>query len=64
MKTNQLKVLERLGAKRVQRDRIINPEMARTLCELSFELNRQIGLLVHRSGKVENVIVGSHAQIV
>lgn len=48
----------------MQRERIINPEMARTLCELSFQLNRQIGLLVHRSGKVENVIVGSHAQIV
>jgi GTP-binding protein HflX len=64
LKTNQLKVLERLGAKRVQRDRIINPEMARTLCELSFELNRQIGLLIHRSGMVENVIVGNHSQIV
>ncbi len=56
-------MLERLGAKRVQRDRIINPEMARVLCEMSFELNRQIGLLVHRSGKVENVIVGNHSQI-
>ena len=30
---------------------------------MSFELNRQIGVLVHRSGKVENVIVGSHWQI-
>ena len=35
--------------------------MARTLCELSHELNRQIGVLVHRSGKVEQVIVGDHA---
>ena len=64
LKTNQLKVLERLGAKRVQRDMIINPEMAKALCQLSFELNRQIGLLVQRSGKVENVIVGTHSQIV
>ncbi len=47
----------------MQRDRIISPEMARTLCQMSFELNRQIGVLVHRSGKVENVIVGSHGQI-
>ncbi|MEN8199680.1 MAG: GTPase HflX [Thermodesulfobacteriota bacterium] len=32
--------------------------MARALCGLSFELNRQIGILLHRSGKVEAVIVG------
>lgn len=37
--------------------------MARTLCQLSFELNRQIGLLIHRSGKVETIIVGTHSQI-
>ncbi len=32
--------------------------MARTLAELSFEVNRQIGLLIHRSGQVEQVLVG------
>ena len=37
--------------------------MARTLCQLSFELNRQIGVLVHRSGKVESVIVGTFSGI-
>ena len=37
--------------------------MARTLCQLSAELNRQIGLLVHRSGKIESVIVGDYSQI-
>ncbi len=37
---------------------MIGPEMARALCRLSFELNRQIGLLLQRSGKVEAVIVG------
>ena len=48
----------------MQRDKIVNPETARVLCELSAELNRQIGLLIHRSGQIENVIVGSHNQIV
>jgi GTPase len=33
--------------------------MSRTLCQISLELNRQIGLLIHRSGKVESVIVGT-----
>ncbi len=37
--------------------------MARTLCQISSELNRQIGLLIHRSGKVEALIVGSYNQI-
>lgn len=37
---------------------MISPELARSLCQLSFELNRQVGLLLHRSGKVEQVVVG------
>ncbi len=37
--------------------------MARSLCQLSVELNRQLGLLVHRSGKIESVIVGDYSQI-
>ncbi|MBU0946901.1 MAG: GTPase HflX [Bacteroidetes bacterium] len=51
-------MLERLAGKRGSRDQVIGPEMARSLCQLSFELNRQIGLLLQRSGKVEAVIVG------
>jgi len=35
--------------------------MARSICALSHELNRQIGLLIHRSGKIEHVIVGDHS---
>ena len=50
-----------MGSRRVSRDQIIAPEMARTLCELSYELNRQIGVLIHRSGKIEQVIVGDHS---
>ena len=37
--------------------------MARTLCQISIELNRQLGLLVHRSGKIESVVVGDYSQI-
>ena len=29
------------------------------MCQLSAEINRQVGLLIHRSGKVETVIVGT-----
>ncbi len=37
--------------------------MARTLCQLSAEMNRQLGLLVHRSGRIESVVVGDHSHI-
>ncbi|WP_228721347.1 GTPase HflX [Desulfosediminicola ganghwensis] len=37
--------------------------MARTLCQISQELNRQVGILIHRSGKIETVIVGSFSSI-
>ena len=47
----------------MQRNLVINPEMARSLCRLSAELYRQIGILVHRSGKVESIIVGSYNQV-
>lgn len=42
---------------------IIGAEMARTICQLSFELNRQIGLLIHRSGKVESLVIGDFTGI-
>ncbi|MCI5143352.1 MAG: GTPase HflX, partial [Candidatus Electrothrix sp. ATG1] len=33
------------------------------MTSLSTELNRQIGLIIHRSGKVEFVILGDHSRI-
>lgn len=63
LKKFQIRALERLGKKRVPRDLVITPEMAKSLCDLSFETNRQIGILVHRSGKVESIVVGDHDRI-
>ncbi len=37
---------------------IITPELARYLTEISREINRQIGLLINRSGNITHVIVG------
>lgn len=63
MKKSQVKSLTRLAGKRVAREDIISPEIARTLSQLSFDLNRQIGLLIHRSGKIETLIVGTYSGI-
>jgi len=45
-------------------DDIIGRDIARSLGALSSALNRQIGLMIHRSGRVETVIVGDHDHIV
>ena len=58
-----MKALERLGRRRIDPDYIVSPEMARELGRISGELNRQIGVLLDRSGKVELVLVGDHKKI-
>jgi GTP-binding protein HflX len=63
LKTKQIRQLERLGQKRINPDEIIGRELARAMVSLSTELNRQIGLIIHRSGKIEFVIIGDHDRI-
>jgi len=48
----------------VHQNLIISPELARELCAFSYETGRQIGVLVARSGQVEDVIVGDHRGLV
>lgn len=40
------------------RDKVITPELARYITELSSDTGRQIGLLINRSGNITHVIVG------
>ncbi len=64
LKPSQLRRLERLYRRRVKPDQIISHELAKEICALSQELNRQLGLLLNRRGEVEFVIVGEHGRIV
>lgn len=64
MKPKQLRDLERLAQKKGVPEEIIGRETARSLAALSTELNRRIGLLIHRSGQIETVIVGDYDHIV
>ncbi len=59
-----MRVLERLGRRKVDPAEIIGRDLARGLAAISTELNRQVGLLIHRSGRVETVIVGDYDRIV
>jgi GTP-binding protein HflX len=42
---------------------ITTPELTRSLAALSFETGRQVGVLVHRSGQVDSVIVGDASKL-
>jgi GTPase len=53
------RTLERIYRRRVSLDDITTPELVRSLAEASRETKRQVGALVHRSGEVEWVVVGT-----
>ena len=38
-------------------------ELARNLCEISRETNRQVGVLISRKGDIHLVVVGDHRQL-
>ena len=63
LKPVQWRALERLAQKRIAPDAIIDRDTARALAAISSELNRQVGLLVHRSGQIEAVLVGDFNRI-
>jgi GTP-binding protein HflX len=58
LKPSQLHALRRTYRRRVDAKSIVSPELARHLCEVSVETNRQIGVLLDRKGDVQSVIVG------
>jgi GTP-binding protein HflX len=53
------RLLERIYRRRVPLDSIATPELVRSLVEATLECKRQVGALVHRSGAVDTVIVGT-----
>ncbi|TSA13876.1 MAG: GTPase HflX [Deltaproteobacteria bacterium] len=63
LKVNQVKRLENIYRRKIPPNDIITPELARYITELSREINRQIGILVKRSGDIEYVMVGDHRSI-
>ncbi|HTB75756.1 MAG TPA: GTPase HflX [Polyangiaceae bacterium] len=44
-------------------DDITTPELTRSLAAISLETGRQIGVLVHRSGAIDSVIVGDASKL-
>jgi len=63
LKPSQLKKLEAIFRRRVVPTLVVSPELARTMCEISGELNRQVGVLVDRRGHVQQVFVGDASRL-
>jgi len=58
LKKSEIGLIERLYRRRIPPDSLLTNGIARFLTEISSRINRQIGLLVARSGNVTHVIVG------
>lgn len=58
MKPRQKQLLEKIFERRIPLNKVISYELSRYLCSLSYEIGRQIGILVDRRGHIFDVIVG------
>jgi GTP-binding protein HflX len=58
LKAGQLRRLENLYRRRVQPSALISAELVRDMAQLSHELQRQVGLIIDRKGRIAYVIIG------
>ena len=63
LKADQKRRLEDLYTRREAPEFIVSEELCQELARLSFDIRRQIGILVERSGKIHTVIVGDPQKI-
>ncbi len=63
LKPAEIKMLERLYRRKMPPNTVITPEAARALTESSAAINRQVGLIIDRSGNVRNVLIGTNKDI-
>ena len=52
------RALERTYRRKVPKDQVVSPELARHLADVSNQLGRQVGVLITREGVIKNVFVG------
>jgi GTP-binding protein HflX len=63
LKSNQINKIERIYRRRISPQKVLTPEFAHLLCEISSEIRRQIGVLVGRRGSIEIVTVGDQRSL-
>ena len=63
LKPSQRDRLARLYDRKVHKDQLVSVPLAQSLCELSGEIGRQVGLMLDRGGRVVHVILGEPDRI-
>ncbi|MBN2061865.1 MAG: GTPase HflX [Deltaproteobacteria bacterium] len=63
LKAGYLKRLQDFYRRRIPPNEIVSREITRQICSLSFEIKRQIGIMITRRGQVTHVIVGDNKSI-
>ena len=63
LKPSELHALERIFRRRVRPEEVVSAELGGFICELSRDLQRQIGLLINRRGEIEHVFVGDASRL-
>jgi GTP-binding protein HflX len=63
LKPSELHALERVFRRRVRPEEVVSAELGAFLCELSRDIQRQIGLFVNRRGEIEHVFVGDASRL-
>jgi GTP-binding protein HflX len=58
LKPSQIRMLERIYRRRVPPSEVVTHELGTYLCEVSREIERQVGILIDRKGTIEHVVVG------
>ena len=64
LKPLQIKRLNQIASRKIKSDRVITAELGLLLTVLSFEIGRQIGILVGREGTIHAVIIGNERGLV
>ena len=63
LKAAQRHALERVYRRTVPPAEVISAELATFMAEVSSELNRQVGVVIDRRGRVQHVVVGDHERL-
>jgi GTP-binding protein HflX len=59
LRPSQVTAIERLYRRRVPHDKVLSPELGKTVCQISREIRRPIAILLSRRGQVQEIIVGT-----
>jgi GTP-binding protein HflX len=63
LKPSEVRALERVFRRRIRPEEVVSAELGGYLCEVSRDIQRQVGLFVTRRGEIEHVFVGDASRL-